>query len=544
MMKSSSTSIWKRMRPLINLVLIFGLLAALAIYFQAISNLGRFLYSAPQEEYLAYNESRRIYQAAPSWNNLILGDEELEDGITVLAQAALEPAAFSDWKSQVEATLMARYDEQAGVSVTHYDLTFDAEYELIYSSLVETGTVEMVFPFPSNLETLHDVHFLVDGSEPENAIYSTAGIRWVSTLTAGQRYTLAVSYKADGVNSFGYALNQDSRSDVNVVLRVQGVSGTSVTQDSLPTSSQENSAEEEVLAWQYADLIPSRNIRIELPRRLSFAQRIEQLEDHFTLLAELAPFLVGMFLVMLAVLLRMSGVYLRLEAYLLIGLCLVAFYPALTFLSGLIYLYAAAALAFVTVAALVLVFLGVSAGWQRTLLPAAWLLFVFLGVFSLGQFLPWRGLVFTIGGMLLVATFMGVYALHARRTMQAVERPNESNDQPAAGQQPEKVLSPTPEQAGETTVTGEILETAPIGGVSVNAAELPATPVVKEEISLQPVTYCPRCGCALGQDFHFCAGCGYDVQVLNPCPACGRVQLSPLDMDKPHCIYCGVALPV
>ena len=331
MMKSSSTSIWKRMRPLINLVLIFGLLAALAIYFQAISNLGRFLYSAPQEEYLAYNESRRIYQAAPSWNNLILGDEELEDGITVLAQAALEPAAFSDWKSQVEATLMARYDEQAGVSVTHYDLTFDAEYELIYSSLVETGTVEMVFPFPSNLETLHDVHFLVDGSEPENAIYSTAGIRWVSTLTAGQRYTLAVSYKADGVNSFGYALNQDSRSDVNVVLRVQGVSGTSVTQDSLPTSSQENSAEEEVLAWQYADLIPSRNIRIELPRRLSFAQRIEQLEDHFTLLAELAPFLVGMFLVMLAVLLRMSGVYLRLEAYLLIGLCLVAFTRARIF---------------------------------------------------------------------------------------------------------------------------------------------------------------------------------------------------------------------
>ncbi len=555
-MKSSSTSIRKRMRPLINLALIFGLLAALAIYLLAISNLGGFLYSAPQEQFLAYNEARRIYQAAPTWSNLAPGAEKMEDGKPAPAQAALEPAAFSDWKSRVEATLMARYEEQAGVSVTSYDLTFDAEYELVYSSLAESGAVEMVFPFPGNLETLHEVRFLVDGSEPENVSYTTSGIRWVSTLVAGQRHTLAVRYKADGVNSFGYALNQNSRSDVDVVLRVRGVSGTSVTRDSLPTSSQESGEEEEVLAWQYADLIPSRNIRIELPRRLSFAQRVEQLEDHFTLLAGLAPFLVGMFLATLALLLRASGVHLRLEAYLLMGLCLVAFYPALTFLSGLVYLYAAAALAFVSISALVLAFLGVSAGWRRTLFPAGWSLFVFLGVLSLGQFLPWRGLVFTIGGVLLVATFMGLYALHARQARQAAGQLIEPGDLSTAGAaqatagQPTEGESPlfstaeaAPGQADETGDSSETLEAAPVEDTPASAAEPPVTPAA-EEISSPPAMHCPRCGRALGEGFHFCAGCGYDVQVLHPCPACGKMQLLPQGMDEPHCVYCGEGLTV
>ncbi len=550
-MKSSSSSIWRRMRRLINLVLIVGLLAVLAIYLVTISNLGGFLYSESQQEYLAYNASRSIYKAAPSWNKLVLGDGVTAEDGTAPAQAALEPGAFSEWKSRVAATLAARYEEQEGVSVTRYDLAFDAEYQLVYSGSGESGTVEMVFPFPANLETLHDVHFLVDGSEPAHVAYSTAGIRWISTLTAGRRYILAVSYKADGVNRFAYALNQDRRSDVDVVLHVRGVSGTSVTRDSLPTSSIESGEDEEVLAWQYDDLIPNRNIRIELPRRLSFAQRVEQLEGEFALLAVMVPFLVGIFLVTLALLLRSRGVHLRLEAYLLIGLCLVAFYPALTFLSGLVYLYAAAVLALAAISSLVLVFLGISAGWRQTLLPATWLLFVFLGVFSLGQFLPWRGLVFTIGGVALVATFMWLYAQQARRTAGIAELAEASGNQSPTGEpqsaerlpddeSPRLSIAETaPDQAGDASGVVQFQAAAPVRGASDNTTEPLMPPIVQKDIIPQPVIHCPRCGYALGQDFHFCAGCGYNVQVLNHCPACGKVQLLPVEMDQPHCIYCG-----
>jgi len=536
-MSLKSTTIRKQLRPLVNLALILGLLAMLAVFVLATSNLSGYLYSASQEEYLAYNAARSIYQGAPSWNKVVLQGPPLGQGQDSPARV-VEPAAFSDWKSKVEATLDARYEEQAGVSVTSYDLAFAAEYQLVYSGPAPTSTLEMVFPFPANLETLHDVQFLVDGAEPAEAAYSTEGIRWNSTLAAGRRYHVAISYKADGVNSFGYALDRDRRSDVDVVLHVRGVSGTSVTRDSLPTSSLEAGEDDERLAWQYAGLIPSRNIRIELPRRLSFAQRVEQLEDQFTRLAGLAPFLVGLFLGTLALLLRLSGAQLRLEAYLLVGLCLAAFYPALTFLSGLVYLYAAAALVLGGVSALVLVFLGLSAGWRRTLLPAAWLLFIFLGVFSLGQFLPWRGLVFTVGGLLLVATFMGVYVAHTRRAAQSAPP---AGDAPDAGL-PAEGGAPAAEVAVEPISAPLLVEAAP-----VSAAPM-AEPVPVEAgpapVSLAPVLHCPRCGCALGADFHFCAACGYDVQVLRTCPGCGQVQLLQAGLEQPHCVYCGEGLRV
>jgi len=508
----------------------------------ATGNLGGYLYSASQEEYLAYNASRSIYQAAPTWNKVLEGPAPGQNQVG--PAQAVQPAAFSDWKSKVEATLDARYEEQEGVSVTSYDLAFAAEYQLVYSGPAPTSTIEMIFPFPSNLETLHDVQFLVDGVEPVDAAYSTAGIRWLSTLAAGRRYTLAISYKADGVNGFGYALNRDRRSDVDMVLHVQGVSGTSVTKDSLPTSSLQAGENADVLAWQYANLIPSRDIRIELPRRLSFAQRVDQLEDQFNLLAALAPLLVGLFLGTLALLLRLSGAHLRLEAYLLVGLCLAAFYPALTFLSGLVYLYAAAALALGSISALVLVFLGLSAGWKRTLLPAAWLLFVFLGVFSLGQFLPWRGLVFTVGGLLLVATFMGVYVVHVRRAARPAAPaggtpgtglPAEPEALSLVEAAPEAAVQATEPAASDLTSEPAPFEAVPLTDLSAAAASVAA-------VSLPPVLHCPRCGCALGPDFHFCAACGYDVQVLHPCPVCGKVQLLPTGMDGPHCVYCGEAL--
>ena len=64
------------------------------------------------------------------------------------------------------------------------------------------------------------------------------------------------------------------------------------------------------------------------------------------------------------------------------------------------------------VAALLVVFLGLAVGWRRTALQSALLCAVFLGLFSVGFMSAARGLLFTAGGLLLVADFM---LLSARR---------------------------------------------------------------------------------------------------------------------------------
>jgi hypothetical protein len=99
-------------------------------------------------------------------------------------------------------------------------------------------------------------------------------------------------------------------------------------------------------------LIANRDIQLLLPTRLSFAQRIAQLQDEFRALAGLAPFLVGLFVACLAGLFSLSGLRFHLEGYLLAGLGLALFYPFLTFTSGMMGIIPAAIVTLVVVSGL------------------------------------------------------------------------------------------------------------------------------------------------------------------------------------------------
>jgi hypothetical protein len=142
------------------------------------------------------------------------------------------------------------------------------------------------------------------------------------------------------------------------------------------------------------------------------------------------------------------------------------------------------------------------------------LLLIFLGAFSLGILTPWRGLLLTGGGLLLVGVFMVLYA----------RRP------PAP--EPEPVLPPA-------EVVPE-LEPAP-----------PPTDVVPEpEPALQPDDdtpepagfYCPYCARALADDYGFCPGCGHDTSRFRYCTGCGHKQFVPVELEPVYCSHCGQLL--
>jgi hypothetical protein len=488
-------------RLFINILLIAGLIGILAVYAVIVSDLPSRLYTADQWAYLSYNTGRSITQSAPTF--------EAEMDEMKVGEGEAVASDFFDWKTKVNATLQARYEAQSGVNITVYDLDYQSEYLLTYPGTVERTRVTLFFPFPNNLQTLHDVSFLVDGEEPPNAQYTVGGISWQADLMTDRDHTININYKADGVNSFAYGLQQNRRSDVDVTLTVLGVAGSQVPQSSLPPTDVVNLEDGERFSWEFPGLIPNRDIQINLPRHLSYAQRVAQLQSDFRTIGNLAPILIGTFLLSLAALLRFSGQRLPFESYLMIGFALALFYPALTFLSGLLGVAPAAVVCLVVVSALVIIFMGFTIGFKGTWWRVGILLVVFLGIFSLGLLTPWHRLLITGGGLVLAATFMITYA---RRVIPP---------------EPEQEVKPEPEENLEPERPPEISLTP--------SPEVEAAP---EETK----GYCPQCGRERGDDYAFCPGCGYATEGLLRCQNCSREQHVSTEVEEIFCLHCGDAL--
>jgi hypothetical protein len=495
-------------------ILLLGLVGVLILNLFIVIDLPSRVYTTKQLAYLDYNRSRSISQIAPTWN-------------VITAEGIAQPALLSYIReNRVRASLNARYEELDGVSVTVYDLDFRGEYHLVYDGPAST-IVELFFPFPDNLETLHEVRLLVDGEEPSEVQYTTGGIHWQAELQPGEERQVLITYQADGANSFAYRLYQGQRSDVDLAITVVGLTGSTVPRTSLPTTSHEATGDGEILTWDYAGLIVDRDVQLTLPARLSFAQRIAGLQDEFRILAGLAPFLVALFLVSLAAVFYLGRVRLGLESYLLAGCGMALFFPLLIFMSGLVDLVPAALIALSLVSGLLLVFLGLTAGWQQARWRASLLLIVFLGFFSLGILTPWQGLMLTSGGLLLVGTLM---LLYARRPL----APEPEPPPPAANvvSEPDPALPPdevTPEPESASVPDEMIPESDPT--------------LLSDEIATGLADlYCPFCACALADDHNFCPGCGHDTRRLRRCTACGVRQFVPAELDPAHCLHCGQTL--
>jgi len=484
-----------------------ALIGLLAIYFAVATNLPTQIYSPAQMEFLSRNYLKSVYQMAPVLN--ALGAEGLVDG---LVEALVLP-----WKtSHVQAYLNAHYEEFEGVSATVYELEFHGEYQLGSPDSTFTS-VEIYFPFPNNLETLHEVEFLVDGEEPLGVDYSTQGIRWQTQLFSGEEHQITISYRADGANTFTYALPQEQRSDVDITISVSGLTGSTTPRSSLPPTVTETKENGEIIIWDYTNLIADRDIQITLPVHLSFAQRVAQLQDEFRGLAALAPFLVGFSLLSLAGVFHLSGLRLQLESYLLIGFGVALFYPLLTFLSGLVEVTAAAMLSFLVITALLTIFMRITTDQRRILWRMVLVLAVFLGFFSLGILTPWRGIFLTGGSLLLLGLFMVLYA----------RRPIEPELEP--------VLLKSIEVDGAT-------ETNIIEADEEKLAEATPHPVITDEPPNNTAFHCPFCGRELQEDFSFCPDCGRDSSQVHQCGNCGHEQFVPADIEKIYCLNCGKPL--
>ena len=151
--------VWKILR---SVVMFGGIIALLGLYLLTVSNLPSRIYTESQQEFLAYNRARSIQQIAPTLNWEVANDKAMVTEGEAVGNEDIRQLLLLPWQSsRVKATLKARYEEKGGISVAVYDLIFEGVYGLKHTAEV-SATIDMFFPFPSNLETLHDVAFVVD----------------------------------------------------------------------------------------------------------------------------------------------------------------------------------------------------------------------------------------------------------------------------------------------------------------------------------------------------------------------------------------------
>ncbi|MBN1812383.1 MAG: zinc ribbon domain-containing protein [Anaerolineae bacterium] len=520
----------KRRLPSIVLLLVLGVL--IVTYIAATSDFAAEIYTHDQQQALLVHERLRLTQAAPVSNFYrgYVGDEL----IVLEANEVDAPgvaAAMGATDCRVRAALNARYEEVEGFTTTVYDLDFEGTYKLRYTGAVPTTTLELIFPFPTGLDTLNQVYFLVDGEEPSGVQYSLNNITWWTEMASGDEREVTVRYRARGVGSFRYALEHNRRlENLDVEITVHGLSGSEVVDGSLPTTAFEDAEDGEQFLWRYDALIADRDVQVELPTRMSFLQRVEQLREPMRRIALASPVLVAFFVASLAGLHRLGGVRLPLQHYLLAGLGFFLFYPALTFLSGVFELPLAAAVALFIVTGLLISFLGRAIGWRRAWLQTLLLCAVFLGLFSLGAMSQLRGLLFTTGGLLLLGAFMLLVA-RQRPSAPAIDETDPGEPSEGPGSEADEAAEPTEVVLSEDQSAAEL-------SVEVNATEIPAT-VPTPPTPMPPSRYCPHCGGPLDEAFAFCPACGRDAKPFHRCPACGAEHYVSPETELSHCPACG-----
>jgi hypothetical protein len=492
------------------------LLSLIIAFVAVVGNLRTQVYTPSQRHFIEENVYKNIAQRAVEVN-------------FVAPAGALMPASIGALDNHIGVELEVRYEDREGVTLTFYDLDFAGLYRIANTAQAamnsetkaeeahaSTITAELFFPFPGTVDMLHDVQFLVDGEEPSDAQYSLQGIRWQTILNPEEEREIEVRYKAKGVGSFAYSLDHNRRiRNLDAEIQVRGVAGTEVPNHALAPSAHTPSDDGDAFSWRYQGLITDQDIAIELPAKLSLSQKVEKMSSLFANLSFLAPALMVSFLACLVLALRLSEVGLRLEHYLLIGLGFFLFYPLLIFLASVLGLTAAAALSLLAIGGLVLAFLRKVESSPQIWVYAAFLLVVFLGLFSLGLLTRWRGLLFTVGGILLVGFFMQLAA-----RFRAKEPPS-----------PPVSL----EEEGATVVEAE-MGVEEIGRIA-NPAGADTHQVAEETFE----KFCPRCGRGLLPDYTFCPGCGHDERAFLGCQHCGRQHYAADRESLAFCPSCGTA---
>ena len=437
------------------------------------------------------------------------------------AQPPPKPASLTRLKTTVKVALRAKYGDEKHAEQRRYEATFEGKY-VVKNKKDKKTTLQVYFPYPASADTLPEASVLVNGQEPDNVQYTQQSLSWETTFLPQQTKEITIKYRAFGTEAFTYVLDHNERmKELDFTATVTGTEHRPELrpwESLLPTAPLTKDQNGFSVAWQYTNLVTSRDITIEIPPPFLGADLTERVPRlSWAAAATVVLFGLVLFAGGLA-----SGKGMAVSQYLLIVLALLVFYPTLLYLSKHLPVYQAFPIAFGTVSLLIIYSLRRAQGLKFALGYGGLGLIVLLGLFSAAALATKGAGVMVTGGALVLVAF-GMYA--APRVAAARSR-----------SQPRAALPPPPPPV-------EAAESAESDGEQQPGAPAARKPSPLDSAAAMPKVFCAFCGTGLEEGFDFCPHCGENSRLVFRCTQCGARICLQCGAGYRFCPGCGIALP-
>ena len=373
---------------------------------------------------------------------------------------------------------------------------------------------------------------------PTGVKYTQQGAQWESTFEPYETKEFTVSYGAYGTEDFSYQLDQNERiGKLSIKLRVSGTDRKPELPSAQclePSAPLTQTADGWEAAWEYSNLLTTKNIVIVIPTRFmggNVVQRVDKLT--WAAVATVVLFGLVLFTGGLAAKKPVS-----VGQYLLIVLALVVFYPLFVYLSKYVPVMGAFWLSYAGVGALVLWNLKRGQGLRFALRYGGFGLVVLLGLFTAAALATkGAGVLVMVGLFLLVGFVMAV----APRVAAAIEesRPPLPPAPPPPAPRPPRGDEPDEDEGEEWD---EEEEERPRAAAAVTLPPAPAPPVPSPQPQ-EIKTFCVYCGRAVAEGFVFCPHCGKGADNTVKCGRCGNAVCVEGATALRFCPGCGEELP-
>lgn len=292
--------------------------------------------------------------------------------------------------SEIDVSLRLAHRKKGLLWYSTYAVDFSGWYEII-NDTYESRYIYFNFDFPTAGAVYDDFRLLVNDVEIEKIDISSGRVVHPVRLSPGEKETIKVSYKSQGLDQWWYDFGQNVTQVKDFILTMNtDFDKIDFPQNSISPTEKTKTEKGWELKWKYSNLLTGVKIGMDLPRKLNPGPWISQVTFS-------APISLFLFFFLLFIFTTLRGINIHPMNYFFIGAAFFSFHLLLAYLVDHISIHAAFIISSVVSIALVVTYMRLVVSNRFAFVEIAIAQFIYLVLFSYTFFFEgFTGLAITI----------------------------------------------------------------------------------------------------------------------------------------------------
>ncbi len=171
--------------------------------------------------------------------------------------------------SRIDVSLFLQHRKKGLLWYPTYTVDFSGHY-VVSNDTPERRDLFINFTFPTAGAVYDDFRFIVGGKELQNIEPSSGSIKQLIKLDPGQRETVEISYKSQGMDEWWYEFGENVSQVRDFLLSIKtNFKKIDFPQNSISPTSRAQIKDGWDLKWQYSNLLTGVKIGMDLPNKLN-----------------------------------------------------------------------------------------------------------------------------------------------------------------------------------------------------------------------------------------------------------------------------------